>query len=424
MNDLKLIMMCFIAVQLLLSCNKTEQQALPELETGDITSVTRTSAVSGGSILSDGGSDIIAKGVCWSVEQNPTIQDNHTTDGSGKADFNSNLTGLTANHGYYVRAYATNGEGTSYGKEKVFRTLADSIPDNDTIPDTDTIPGTDTIPPDTDTVTPTAGTQIIANHTIVDRYDDIPQQWIDEVKKMWLSLAGESHGLAYLRGLVALEALDPKFDVSYTFGAPPQLPTNKHLRADLNSWGDLEHPSGWIWGYGEEDWFTSELAVTRTRAGIKYCNDNGYGLSAYGFVLCYDGSIMDATEYLNVTQGYADFCISSEYSTTIFFATGAVDDLNGQADERGYKKYMMYENIREFVKADKSRVLFDYADILYYDDGSQTPYFVNWNGHTFPVITPTNALPAKAGHIGAAGELRLAKAMWWMLARIAGWDGK
>ena len=35
--------------------------------------------------------------------------------------------------------------------------------------------------------------QIIADHTVVDKYDDIPQYYIDEVKEMWLFYAGESH---------------------------------------------------------------------------------------------------------------------------------------------------------------------------------------------------------------------------------------
>ena len=74
------------------------------------------------------------------------------------------------------------------------------------------------------------------------------------------------------------------------------------------------------------------------------------------------------------------------------------------------------------MRADPSLVLFDYADILCFDDdGSGSTD--NFNGTTFPAITPTNLSPISAGHISKAGGVRLAKAMWWMLARIAGWDG-
>jgi hypothetical protein len=59
---------------------------------------------------------------------------------------------------------------------------------------------------------------------------------------------------------------------------------------------------------------------------------------------------------------------------------------------------------------------------LSYDDNG-TKATATWNGHTYPVITPTNLSPTEGFHFSNAGALRLAKAAWWMLARIAGWDG-
>ncbi|NLD64868.1 MAG: hypothetical protein GX646_13350, partial [Bacteroidales bacterium] len=56
--------------------------------------------------------------------------------------------------------------------------------------------------------------QIIADHTVVDRYDDIPQEYIDKVKRMWLSYAGESHSYAVRAGLNYLEAIDSKYQVT------------------------------------------------------------------------------------------------------------------------------------------------------------------------------------------------------------------
>ena len=60
--------------------------------------------------------------------------------------------------------------------------------------------------------------QIIANHTIVDQYDKIPQQYIAEVKKMWVAIVGESHSAAYRQGLVLLESLNPTFAANVTEG--------------------------------------------------------------------------------------------------------------------------------------------------------------------------------------------------------------
>jgi len=73
----------------------------------------------------------------------------------------------------------------------------------------------------------------------------------------------------------------------------------------------------------------------------------------------------------------------------------------------------------------ESRVLFDYADILCYNDaGEVAEYIWNDNGtnRIYKGIHSDND-GEDTGHIGNAGALRLAKAMWWMLARMAGWDG-
>ena len=94
------------------------------LTTTAASSVTATTASSGGDITDDNGSDITERGVCWSINTNPTIADLHTSDGPGKGVFTSNLTGLTSGTKYYVKAYATNSAGTSYGNEVSFTTTS------------------------------------------------------------------------------------------------------------------------------------------------------------------------------------------------------------------------------------------------------------------------------------------------------------
>jgi len=90
---------------------------LPEVTTAPVTSITRNTAVSGGEVLSDGGSPVILRGICWSNSPSPTVFDFVTSDGSGIGTFASSLTGLVAGTRYYVRAYATNSAGTAYGQE-------------------------------------------------------------------------------------------------------------------------------------------------------------------------------------------------------------------------------------------------------------------------------------------------------------------
>jgi hypothetical protein len=97
---------------------------VPTLTTTAITDVSVNSAKSGGSISSDGSSSITARGVVWGTATNPTIAlSTKTSDGTGLGSFQSSIFGLAANTKYYVRAYATNNAGTSYGNELSFTTI-------------------------------------------------------------------------------------------------------------------------------------------------------------------------------------------------------------------------------------------------------------------------------------------------------------
>lgn len=90
--------------------------------TTQISNITENSANSGGEVLDNGGSTITSKGVCWSTIPNPTIANNTTNDGSGMGVFSSNISGLSPETTYYVRAYASNANGTAYGNELQFTT--------------------------------------------------------------------------------------------------------------------------------------------------------------------------------------------------------------------------------------------------------------------------------------------------------------
>ena len=94
----------------------------PTLTTADVTAITTTAATSGGNITSDGGSAVTARGVCWATTQNPTTSNSKTTNGTGSGSLISNLTGLSSNTTYYLRAYAINSAGTTYGTEISFKT--------------------------------------------------------------------------------------------------------------------------------------------------------------------------------------------------------------------------------------------------------------------------------------------------------------
>jgi hypothetical protein len=96
----------------------------PTVFTTDIKAVTTNSATGGGNIPNDGGASVTMRGVCWGTSHNPTTANSNTIDGTGLGSFVSNLTGLTANTTYYVRAYAFNGIDIGYGNELSFTTSA------------------------------------------------------------------------------------------------------------------------------------------------------------------------------------------------------------------------------------------------------------------------------------------------------------
>lgn len=99
------------------------EEGEPVVQTAEaVTDITYESAVSGGVVVDDQGASITARGVCWGTSSEPTTSNDCTTDGTGLGSFASTLTDLEPNTEYFVRAYATNSEGTSYGAEKVFTT--------------------------------------------------------------------------------------------------------------------------------------------------------------------------------------------------------------------------------------------------------------------------------------------------------------
>jgi uncharacterized protein (TIGR02145 family) len=104
--------LCFI------SCKP--KPTLAVVTTTSVTGITQSTATAGGNVTDDGNVEVTTRGVCWSTSQNPTASSSKTSDGKGTGTFTSNITGLTPGTNYYVRAYAINSEGTSYGNEVTF----------------------------------------------------------------------------------------------------------------------------------------------------------------------------------------------------------------------------------------------------------------------------------------------------------------
>ena len=115
--------LCELADQL----TRMETALLPTVTTSAVNGVMETMAICGGDVTDSGLGAITGRGVCWGTEHNPTVDGNHTSNGTGTGAFTSQIVGLVANTTYYVRSYATNSVGTAYGEEVSFTTAAACI---------------------------------------------------------------------------------------------------------------------------------------------------------------------------------------------------------------------------------------------------------------------------------------------------------
>ena len=94
-----------------------------EINPTTISNITTVSATATGTIVTEGGFSITARGFCWATTTNPTIENSISTETGTTGNLTSNLSGLTSGTTYYIRTYATNSSGTAYGNEVSFTTL-------------------------------------------------------------------------------------------------------------------------------------------------------------------------------------------------------------------------------------------------------------------------------------------------------------
>lgn len=99
----------------------------PVISTDSVTNITQTLAFGWGTVTDEGGTVVTQRGICFSTQPYPTIQDSVVTSGNGAGSFSSTLSGLLTDHQYYIRAFAINSVGISYGDNLTFNTLPPAV---------------------------------------------------------------------------------------------------------------------------------------------------------------------------------------------------------------------------------------------------------------------------------------------------------
>ena len=247
----------------------------------------------------------------------------------------------------------------------------------------------------------TSETEIIADHNAVQEFDNIPQQWIDQVKTMFLVHTGQSHGWQVPMGLQDLNNDALVIDEGYPSGKGFKV--SRGLRSQYNDWSASIGPDRFWQGEAGKDW------VRRT---LNYYANNGVQVDAILHTWCWHFRTWSAEQLNDYFVAMEE--LEAEYpNVTFIYMTDTADrsgDVNRNARNEQVRQYCLSHN----------KVLFDFGEIETWSaDGTVR----NWSGGV-PYWHNDSGIGVSDdyGHISPTGALMKSKAMWWLMARIAGWN--
>jgi hypothetical protein len=236
--------------------------------------------------------------------------------------------------------------------------------------------------------------QIAVDHTCVDEKDSrIPRQFLDKARSLKILFGHQSVGGNLLEGLDELSEAEPKRYALERGSEPEAGWFDSHAGLGDFEVGENENPRGKI------DHFQRKLAR------------DGYGkrVQVAMMKLCYVDFGED-TDAKSLFERARDVLTPLEKDVRIVWWTAPLAD----ADNRTRHAYNRL--VREHCKA-KERILFDLADIESHD-----PQGREHLQDGVPALWPKYT--EDGGHLNGLGRARAARAFWWLLARLAGWDGK
>jgi len=260
---------------------------------------------------------------------------------------------------------------------------------------------------------------IIADHRAVQEFKRIPACWIENAKALTIHYAHTSHGDQVWQGAENLESQYSKYGFARRQSATEGLPLIEDPPAlrmyDGNPNETYIEPN---------DYWDGETGKNRTRA---VADTGHYNFSMWAWC----GQVSSASEgyiqqYLDTLDGF-----ETEYPAVRFiYITGHLDGTGSSGN-----LHVRNQQIRDYCAAN-NKILFDFADIERYDpDGSdfldlgandECDYSGgNW-ANEWCVANPGSDLcaPCYCSHSKALNCNMKARAFWWMMARLAGWNGQ